>query len=232
MFGKGETMKKFSLLVLSMVFIFASHAYAIPLVGVWNLEDGIAAILDPDNDGAEIGDEAAGRDTYSLSTPYNEYYWRFDGLIRTKNLSGPINDNGDGTGSRNIEVFRTDGTFKIHGDHLWGQTSGTIYEVSIDSHFVGESFYEWDGVEWQWTRTVGTSHVWGQFNDDPFLFGLTDHVNFDSYDYSNIVGHYIYLGDMTNVVMTVSPVPEPGSILLLSAGLISIAAIARKKAIK
>jgi hypothetical protein len=74
--------------------------------------------MDPDNDGSEICDEAADRDDSTLSVPWAEYYWRFGGLIRTENIPGPFVDHGDGTASRSLEVLRTGGTFKLHGDLL------------------------------------------------------------------------------------------------------------------
>ena len=162
-------------------------------------------MLDPENDGAEIGDEAAGRDTYHLSEPWNEYFWRFDGLIRTRNVPGPLIDNGNGTAYRTIEVFRSGGTYKIHGDHLWGQAGGTIYEVSVQSHFTGVNNYESDNNGgWVWKESIGTSNVWGKFKNQPFHFELTDDVHFDYYGYNDIVKHNVYLGTVTNVVMYVN----------------------------
>ncbi len=200
------------------------------MAGVWYLEDGIAAVLDPEGDGANIGDEAAGRDTYELSEPWNAYYWSFNGLIRTSNRLGAFEISADGlTASRSIEVSRTGGTFTIHGDHLWGQAPGTIYDVSISSHFVGNNYYEWIDGEWQWTQTVGASHVWGAFREDPFRFELTDTINMDYYGYNPIVGHNVIMGQMTHVVMTVSPVPEPATILMLGAGLLGLASASRRK---
>ena len=222
-------MKKSSLLVLSVVFLFASQASALPIPGVWNLENGIAAVLDPEGDGGNIGDEAAGRDTYILSEPGNAYYWSFDGLIRTRNIAGAFVDNGDGTATRSLEVFRTGGTFTIHGDHLWGQAPGTIYEVSIESHFVGENHYALINGAWQWMETVGSSHVTGAFTVEPFLFELTDTINLNYWGYNNVVGHDVIMGEMTHVVMTVSPVPEPATIILLGAGLLGIAGASRRK---
>jgi hypothetical protein len=200
-------MRKIILLLLFLSFFFVGNVAAQPEIGRWELEDGIAAVLDPENDGAQIGDEAAGRDTYYLSEPWNEYFWRFDGLIRDRNVTGDFIENGDGTAYQAIEIFRSDGTFKIHGDHLWGQADGTIYEVSVQSHFTGVNNYESDNNGgWVWKESIGTSHVWGKFKNQPFHFELTDDVHFDYYGYNDIVGHNVYFGTLTNVVMHVSSI--------------------------
>lgn len=221
-------MKKVIILVLISLFLSVSSSFAIPLTGTFNLEDGIMAVLDPDNDGAEIGDEAAGRDNSPLSDPYNEYYWRFDGLTRTANISGAFVNHGDGTASRTREILRTDGTFTIHGDSIWGQQPGTVYEVSIQSHAQGVIEYSWDGNSWVWQSFEGSVHFWGEFDNEPFLFDLVGDVCLDYYGYNSVVNHNIYFGEITNASMSISPVPEPATIFLLGTSLLGLAGLGRK----
>ncbi len=222
-------MKKIVILVVFVSMLFAPHALATPLAGIWDLEDGFAAVLDPDGDGGNIGDEAAGRDTYIHSKPDNAYYWSFDELIRTQTILGEIIDNGDDTGSRTTEIYRTGGTFEIHGDNLWGQPQGTVYEVSINSVFNGVNYFKKVGDEWKWQEAIGSSHIWGKFKNDPFLFDLTDTTVMDDYGYNIIVGHNVYMGTMTDVVMTVSPVPEPSTMLLFGFALLGLAGVNKRR---
>lgn len=212
-------MKKIILLLLCLNVLFAQHVFGLPLTGNWNLVDGIAAVLDPEGDGGNIGDEAAGRDNSLMSSPGNAHFWSFEGLIRTENILGSFIDNGNGTAYRSIETFRAGGTYILHGDNLWGQPPGTIYEVSVDSHFIGVNNYQWVNDRWEWRESIGSSYVWGEFKEDPFLFELTDNVYFDYYGYNSVVGHNIYFGTVTDAVMSISPIPEPATIFLFCTGL-------------
>lgn len=217
-------MKKIMLMmVVCLNLLFASHVFGLPLTGVFNLEDGLAWVLDPEGDGGNIGDEAIGRDNPSIPS------WSFEGLIRTENILGDFHNNGDGTAYREIQTFRTGGTYHIHGDHLWGQATGTTYEVSVSSHFTGENYYDWTGVEWEWRESIGLSLVWGEFNDDPFLFELTDNVHFDKYGYDSIVDQIAYSGTVTNAEMSISPIPEPATILLFGIGIAGLASCRNRR---
>ena len=213
-------MKKIVLIMVFFSLCCSSYIFALPIPGTLLLEDGLVGVLDPDGDGAEIGDEMTGRDTGPGSVPWGEVYWRFDGLSRTENSVGAFIDNGDGTASQSFEVHRTGGTFVIHGDTVWGQPAGTTYEVSIDSHFTGMINYSRSGSDWVWVNSTGSNYFWGDFVNDPYAFELTSSVTLNEYLFVDIIGQHAYRGTITDVVMSVSSVPEPATMLLFGTGLV------------
>ena len=81
---------------------------------------------------------------------------------------------------------------------------GVIFEFWMTRFlFSGFNHFEWIDDQWVWKGTVGSSQVRGAFYDGPFLFELTDHVNFDYHGYNAVVGHNVYSGTKTNVWVSI-----------------------------
>ncbi len=238
-------MKK--LLIFCVILLFATGfnttAIGAPLQGTWNwdtsgLDDGfngIAAVLDPEQNGANLGDEIRARDRSGDSSPGYGHYWFMGGLTRdTLNLGSFVN-NMNGTGTRSFDTTRSGGTFYIRGDNLWGQDSGTLYTASIEGEAHGMSWYDWNPTlndgngGWAFNRFEGEVHWWGTFNEDPYLLDFTADGYLDYHGYSSYFDHWITFGDLNNVEIQIDPVPEPTTMLLLGSGLIGLAGLRRRK---
>lgn len=235
-------------LVLFFVLGISATTFGAPLVGTWNAsklgtpelqgltDPGIFkirfAFTDPERDGGTIGDVLYFQDLSSPFTPFVPNYWGARDLIRDTMTNGPIVDQGGGIGISTYYSSRSGGTFKIWGDHLWGQAAGTTYTASLQGETIGaKTYYDWVGGKWIFNRQTGDVHYWGAFNNDPYLLDFT--CNFSivkpglyRIDYPPYGWIAVYDGD--NVAFQIRGVPEPTTMLLLGLGLIGLAGIRRK----
>ena len=235
-------MKKLLVFLCAMLWFavgISTVALGAPMQGTWNGTttglgdefDGIIAVLDPENNGGEIGDEAVARDSSSSSYPGYAHYWSMYGMIRVSEDIGDFTDNDDGTGTQEYSVTRSGGTFTIKGDNLWGHDPNTIYTASIQGESTTTVYYSRndDQDPWQFDYIEGEVHYRGLFNEDPYLFDFTADVYIDYYGYNGDLGYNIFLGELSNVEMNINPIPEPATMLLLGSGLIGLAGFGRKR---
>lgn len=238
-------MKKLFVFLCAMLFAagISTVALGAPMQGIWNGAttglgsefDGMIYVLDPDNDGMEIGDIAGARDSSNDSYPGYAHYWYMNGMTRDSDEYGPMTDNGDGTGTLEYSTTRSGGTFAIRGDNLWGHDPNTMYTASIQGVSTTTNHYFWnpafnDGQGgWQFDYLEGPVHYRGSFNEDPYLFDFTADLYSDYYGYSGYYGYNILFGTLSEVEMRIGPVPEPATMFLLGFGLVGLAGFGRKK---
>jgi hypothetical protein len=210
-------MRKFIVFLCAMlcfVMGLSTVAFGAPEVGTWNeltlglIDDfnGTAATLDPESNGGNVGDVTIGRDDSSSSFPGYGHYWFFNGLTRATLEEGPINDNGDGTGTATYHTTRIDGTFSIRGDHLWGHDPGTIYTTTMENESSGETFYNYDEAsnKWVFAGYEGETHFWGYFDDYPYYIDFTAHSSIIDPHYWTDAYGWVILAELTNVEIEIT----------------------------
>jgi len=209
-------MKKFIVFLCAMLWFamgLSTVALGAPVPGTWNeVTTGIAATLDPECDGGTIGDVTIGRDTSDDSSPGYGHYWYFNGLTRDTLDEGDIIPNGDGiTGTRTVHTTRSGGTFFIRGDHLWDHDPDTIYTATIQNESSGTAYFARDNVlgPWYMTGYEGETHIWGYFNEDPYLIDFTDHASISYFGEYEDEGGCIIIADLTNVNMKIETIIYP-----------------------
>jgi hypothetical protein len=226
-------MKKLSVFLFTMLFFaigISTVALGAPMEGTWTGDkfDGVTVVLDPENDGATVGDVAMGRD--GLASDSSWTYWGMNGMLRYSDDPGSVITYPDGTQTQEWTTYRSGGTFYINGENLWGHATDTIYTASIEG-YAQQTIYSHlqDGVR-VLDYMDGVSHYYGRFNEDPFLLDFTANIYFDEFwRYSGMYGHNILLATLSEVQMKIDPVPEPATMLLLSSGLIGLAGFGRKR---
>ena len=233
-------MKRF-IVFLSMVLCFVGIggvALGAPIQGIWDgtstglgcaFSDGIVVVLDPDNDGATVGDEAMARDVANSSWTY----WAMNEMLRDSDVSGNVITNPDGTQTQEWTTYRSGGTFYINGEKLWDQAPNTVYTASIEGYSQQTLYSHLEGAVRVFDYMDGVNHYYGRFNEDPYLLDITNNVYFDElWKYNGTFDHNILLGELSGVQMNIRPVPEPATLLLLSSGLVGLAGFGRKKIFK
>ena len=222
-------MRKFIVLLVFVMMLFAPQAFGLSMADDWQLADGIIVLLDPDGEGGNINGEVAESGNSPMASPGNAYYWKFIGLLAAKNIPGAFNDNGYDKAWRIPEIYRIGGTNTPLGRNQWGQSPATMYEASVESYLAGTTHSHLINDEWMWKSTVGPNQVNGIFQVDPFRFELNDHVSVDYYGYSEAVGYNTFFGSVTEVVKSVFPIPEPSTMLLFGTGLACLVRFRRNR---
>ena len=210
-------MRRFIVFLCAMlwfIMVFSTIAFGSPEAGTWNeltlglIDDfnGLAATLDPESNGGNVGDVTIGRDDSSSSSPGYGYYWYMNGLIRNTLDESNIVDNEDGTGTRTVDTTRSGGTFYIRGDNLWDHDPGTIYTATIQSESSGLAYFTGEPGQWEWDRYEGLIHIWGYFNEDPYLFDFTATTFISKSNihvWSNEYNSWLIVANLTDVEMQI-----------------------------
>lgn len=200
-------MRKFIVFLCAMLCFamgLSTVALGAPEPGTWNeVTTGIAATLDPGEDGPTTGDVTMGRDTSSSSYPGFGHYWYFNGLIRDTLYMGPMIVDGN-TGTRTVHTTRSGGTFYIRGDHLWGHDPDTIYTATIQNESSGVVSYVNESETWRFDGYEGETHIWGYFDDYPHLIDFTAHASIiDNHFWSDDYDTWLIVAELTDVEMQI-----------------------------
>lgn len=230
-------MKKLLVFLCAMLFAvgISTVAFGAPMQGIWDgtstglgcaFGDGIAVVLDPENDGPTVGDVSMARDVANSSWTY----WAMNGMMRDSDVSGNVITNPDGTQTQEWTTYRSGGTFYINGENLWGHAPNTVYTASIEGYVQQTLYSHLEGGARVFDHMDGVTHYHGRFNEDPYLLDFTSNVYFDElWKYNGTFDHNILLGELSGVQMNINPVPEPATLLLLSSGLVGLAGFGRKR---
>jgi hypothetical protein len=203
--------------MLWFVMVFNTAAFGAPEPGTWNevtlglIEDfdGIALTLDPGPPfGGNVGDVTMGRDNSSSSSPGYGHYWYLNGLVRDTLEEGDFVNNGDGTGTSTLHTTRSGGTFSIRGDNLWGHDAGTIYTATVQNESSGVNYYIYNSTsgQWEWDAYEGITHMWGYFDDYPYLIDFTDQASIIDPHYWTDPYGWVILAELTNVNIEIEPI--------------------------
>jgi hypothetical protein len=211
-------------------------ALGAPMQGIWDgtstglgcaFSDGIMIVLDPENDGATIGDVAMARDGLPSNSSWT--YWGINGMMRDSDVVGNVIDI-SGTQEQDYDTNRSGGTFYINGENLWGHAPNTIYTASIEGYSETTIYTHREGDVRVFDYLAGEIHYYGSFNEDPYFLDFRANLFCDeSWTYSDTFGHNILFGELSEVQMNIRSVPEPTTMHLLGFGLIGLAGFGRKK---
>ena len=209
-----------------VLFLWGStQVSAAPLLGYWNLTDGLKTNTDMTGDGNASG---IGDTTWNRATDLS---WDGSGgTITGKNL-GAFTSNGDGTGTRTFETFVSGSTLTLDGEAIWGQAAGTSYTVNMIGGGVGTgiAYFNWIDSNWVWDRSEGTASASGVFDGDPMAVAIGFNFVMDTYLPASGSDPAMMTGTITNASMTISAIPIPAAIWLFGSGLVGLFAFGRRQ---
>jgi len=215
-------MKKLILLVFALL-LWGTQAWAVPLTGTLTNLDGLFATQDWDSD-TSITSSITWTVTYDAATGWYTYQYNWYGV--RKDLSHIIFELSD---SFEVDNFK-DGTTSYNPDDL------KTYEVDDSSNpgFPAELY----GIKFEPTSNVTAytviivtdrDPVWGNFYA---VDGKTPGREVYAYNtgFADPNGAFIVVPDSTsNGGGTGEPIPEPGTIVLVGAGVVGLALLRRKQ---